>query len=248
MHLKRDTFGLTLLLAAMTTLASMSNDMYIPSLPEIAAKLSAPASQVQLTLSAFLVGFAIGQIFYGPISDKIGRKPTMIVGFALYVAATIACALSSSIGFLIAARLVQSLGAAGPIILARAIVRDLYEGPRATRELSVMASITGLGPVLAPIIGGVLQNNYGWRASFTATSLFGICVGTAAFFLLPETLKTPLPGSFSPRHLMASFAIVWRNHSFRAYSAILAAAYSGIFAFVSASSFVLQTVYGLHPL
>ena len=248
MHLRPGTVALTILLAAMTMLSSLANDMYIPSLPDIAARLVATPAQVQLTLSAYLLGFAFGQIFYGPISDKVGRKPVIFAGFVLFVGATLVCAAAPSIVVLVGARFLQAIGAAGPIILARAVVRDLYEGPRATRELSTMAAIMGVGPVLAPLIGSVLQVSFGWRSSFIGTGALGLVIGGAAIVLLPETLKKPLPGRLSFGGVFASFGIVWRNSAFRAYAGLLAAAYAGVFAFVSASSFVLQEVYGLSPL
>jgi hypothetical protein len=116
-------------------------------MPFIGAALNASASAVQLTMSAYVIGFAFGQIIYGPLSDKFGRRPVLLAGFALYLAATAACVFATSIDMLIAARITQSLGAAGPIILARAIVRDLYEGAQAGRQLALMSTIVGFTPI-----------------------------------------------------------------------------------------------------
>ena len=131
--------------------------MYLSSLPEIGRSLDASVPQVQLTLSAALVCFAIGQIVYGPISDQIGRKPVLVAALAVYAAASFGCAFSISIEMLIAFRSIQAIGLAGAPLLARAIVRDLYQGDRAGRELSLMGSILALAPVIAPAAGGLVQ-------------------------------------------------------------------------------------------
>ena len=136
--LRPGTFALTLLLSLLTALGPLTMDMYLPSLPAIGEALHAPPVQVQLTISSYLLGFAVGQIIYGPISDRVGRRPVILVALAVYSVATVVCALAQSIHILIAVRFVQALGGAGSIVLARAAVRDLYSGVRAGRELSLM--------------------------------------------------------------------------------------------------------------
>jgi DHA1 family bicyclomycin/chloramphenicol resistance-like MFS transporter len=148
---------MTILLAMMTGLGPLSTDIYLASMPFIGAALSASAGAVQLTMSAYVIGFAFGQIIYGPLSDKYGRRPVLLVGFGLYLLATLACVLATNIETLITARIIQSLGAAGPIILARAIVRDLYEGAQAGRQLAIMSAIVGFAPIGAPVLGGVFR-------------------------------------------------------------------------------------------
>src|ERR671928_16172 len=172
--LKPDTLALTAVLALLTALGPLSTDMYLPSLPAIASIFGATPAAVQLTLSAFLLGFAAGQILHGPVSDRYGRKPVLLATLTLFGLTSIACALSPSVPFLIAMRFVQALAASGPIVLARAIVRDLYEGPRAGRELARMGTIMGLVPAAAPVLGGVLDQVFGWRSVFAAMAGFGI--------------------------------------------------------------------------
>src|SRR5262249_36985887 len=162
--LRPGTFALTALLAALTAIGPLSTDMYLPSLPDIARRLDASTAQVQLTISTYLIGFAIGQILYGPVSDRYGRKAVLIAALALYCAASIACTLSTSIEMLYLGRAAQALGASGSLVVTRAIVRDLYSGARAGRELSLIGSVMALGPVLAPILGGALQMSFGWRS------------------------------------------------------------------------------------
>src|SRR5512139_324823 len=187
--LRPGTFALTALLAAMTAIGPLTTDMYLPSLPDIAQKLGASTAQVQLTISSYLIGFAVGQIVYGPVSDRHGRKPVLIAAVALYCVATLVCALSTSIEMLVAGRFAQALGGAGGIVLARAIVRDLYSGARAGRELSLMGAVMALAPVFAPLLGGVLQTGFGWRSVFFTLVGCGLCFAAIVRPLMPETLS-----------------------------------------------------------
>ncbi|MDB5509625.1 MAG: multidrug transporter [Hyphomicrobiales bacterium] len=245
MHIKPNTLAMTAMLAFMTALGPLATDLYLPSLPHIGAELGATPAAVQLTLSAYLIGFSAGQIFYGPISDAVGRKPVLLAAFGIFLVATVACALAGSIETLIGARVAQAFGGAGPIILARTVVRDLYEGPRAGRELSMMGSIMGVTPVIAPVFGGFLQVAFGWRASFIAMAAAALVLVLVAALLLPETIRVRQKGGLSPAAILRSYAIVLRNGTYRVYVGLLALSYAGLFAFISASSFVMQGVYGL---
>jgi DHA1 family bicyclomycin/chloramphenicol resistance-like MFS transporter len=247
MHLRPGTFGMTAMLAMLIALGPLSTDMYLPSLPSIASALGAETSRVQLTLSVYLVGFAAGQIFYGPVSDKIGRKPTVLFGLGLYCLASAACALAQSIEVLIAARFVQALGAAGPIVLGRAIVRDIYEGAAAGRELSRMGMVMGLVPALAPIIGGFLEPLFGWRSNFLAVLIAAAVLAASVVVLLPETLRQARPEPISLREILRGFGVLLAHAGYRRYVCLAGLTYAGLFSFISGSSFVLQKVYGLAP-
>ena len=243
------TFALTLLLSFLTALGPLSMDMYLPSLPDIARSLQAPVLNVQLTISSYLFGFAVGQIFYGPVSDRLGRKPVLLVALVLYAAATVACASAQSVHELIAARFIQALGGAGSIVLARAVVRDIYSGARAGRELSLMGSITAFAPIVAPMIGGVLQTVFGWRAIFVLLVLFAGVSGAAAALLLPETLKESPAGRFSFAGMGELYRSVLVHRGFLANLGILTTTFVGLFAWVSGAPIVMQgSVYGLSPL
>src|SRR5262249_48870288 len=158
--LRPGTFALTALLAALTAIGPLSTDMYLPSLPDIARQVHASTAQAQFTISSYLIGFAVAQIFYGPLSDRHGRKPVLLAAITLYCAASFVCMFSTSIEMLIIARVFQAIGGSGGIVLTRAIVRDIYSGARAGRELSVIGSVMALAPVLAPLAGGVLQTAF----------------------------------------------------------------------------------------
>jgi DHA1 family bicyclomycin/chloramphenicol resistance-like MFS transporter len=246
--LRPGTFALTALLAALTAVGPLTTDMYLPSLPDIARQLGASSAQVQLTISAYLIGFAGGQIIYGPVSDRHGRKPVLIAAIALYCVASLACAMSTSIEMLIVARAFQALGGSGGIVLTRAIVRDIYSGAHAGRELSVIGSVMALAPVLAPIVGGLIQTAFGWRVTFLALVGAG-CAGAAVVWaLLPETLNRRAAEPVSLLSMLRSYRIVGRNPAYLAYLAITSASYAGLFAWISGSAFVLQDLYGLAPL
>jgi len=245
--LRPGTFALTALLAGLSAVGPLTTDMYLPSLPDIARLLGASSAQVQLTISAYLVGFAAGQIIYGPVSDRHGRKPVLIGAIALYCAASLACALSTSIEMLIVARAFQALGGSGGIVLTRAIVRDIYSGAHAGRELSVIGSVMALAPVLAPVLGGLIQTAFGWRVTFLALVGAGFAGAAVVWVLLPETLNNRAAEPVSLPSMLRSYRIVGRNPAYLAYLSITSASYAGLFAWISGSEFVLQDLYGLAP-
>jgi DHA1 family bicyclomycin/chloramphenicol resistance-like MFS transporter len=246
--LKPETLALTVVLALLTALGPLSTDMYLPSLPAIAAGLGATTGQTQLTLSAFLLGFAAGQFFYGPISDRVGRKPVLLFGLGLFTLASLICAFAPNIETLIAARFLQALGASGPIVLGRAIVRDFYEGPRAGRELSRMGTIMGVVPAAAPILGGVIERFTGWRVTFGFMILFGVALAVTILLRMPESIrrKSDMPISFLS--IIRGFRSLLKHPGYRTYVGLSMLTYGGLFAFISGSSFVLQNIYGLDAL
>jgi len=245
--LRPGTFALTALLAALTAIGPLTTDMYLPSLPDIAHKLGASTAQVQLTISSYLIGFALGQIVYGPVSDRHGRKPVLIAAVALYSVATLVCALSTSIEMLIVARFVQALGGSGGIVLVRAIVRDLYSGARAGRELSLIGAVMALAPVFAPLAGGVLQTASGWRSVFVVLFCAGLAGAVIVWPLMPETLKQRAAEPLSLRSMLDTYRAVARNPAYLAYLGLASTSFAGLFSWISGSSFVLQYLYGLTP-
>jgi DHA1 family bicyclomycin/chloramphenicol resistance-like MFS transporter len=243
--LQPGTFALTLLLAALTALGPISIDMYLPSLPDIGRALAAPTARAQLTISSYLIGFAVGQIIYGPVSDRYGRRPVLFGALVVYLAGVVICAATPSIDPLIVARLLQGIGGSGAIVLARAIVRDLYSGVRAARELSLMGSISAFAPIVAPMIGGVLQTQFGWRANFVLMAAAAVIAFAMASRLLPETLRQRSAEPLSLAWLGKGYMSLLRHRSFVAYLAILTISYAGLFAWISGAAVVLEGIYGM---
>lgn len=245
--LRPDTLALTALLAALTALGPLSTDLYLPSLPDIGRAFGVSAPRVQLTLSAYLMGFAVGQIVYGPFSDRYGRRPVLLVSVAIYCLASLVCTLAPSIDILIAARFVQAFGASGAIVLARAVVRDLYSGTRAGRELSVMGAIMAVAPIAGPLVGGVLHTAFGWRSAFAALLAAGLAIGMTAWLKLPETLKIRATEPLSLSAMLSTYRTLLAHRGFLLYIGIVTACYAGLFAWLSSASFILQDIYGLTP-
>ena len=245
--LRPGTFALTALLAGLSAIGPLTTDMYLPSLPDIAHQLHASTTQAQFTISSYLIGFAVGQIFYGPVSDRHGRKPVLLAAIALYCLASLVCMLSSSIEMLITARAIQAVGGSGGIVLARAIVRDIYSGARAGRELSVIASVMALAPVLAPIVGGVLQTAFGWQAVFLTLVAAGLIGLVVVWLVLPETLTRRATEPVSVASMARSYRVVAREPAYIAYLAIASASFAGLFSWISGAAFVLQGLYHLTP-
>ena len=237
MMLRPDTFALTAVLALLTAVGPLSVDMYLPSLPDIGRELVAPPAQVQLTISFYLVGFALGQIVYGPISDRHGRKPILLAALALFSTAGLAV--------LIIARFFQAFGGSGAVVLARAIVRDLYSEARAGREFSLMGAIMAVAPTIAPLIGSALQAAFGWRAIFVALFALGSVAAGVVGCLLPETLKSRAPAPLLLLSTMRVYRTFMKNSVFLAHLGIVTCSFMGLFAWISGASFVLQDLYGL---
>ena len=243
--LRPGTFALTILLAMLSAIGPLSIDMYLPSLPDIARVLDAPTARVQLTVSSYLIGFAVGQVIYGPLSDRQGRRPVLLAALAFYTAGALVCAATQSIDTLIAARFLQALGGSGAIVISRAMVRDIHSGVHAGRELSLMGSISGFSPIVAPMFGGILQTAFGWRANFIAMSAAAVMALLAVGQLLPETLRKRVSEPISPGSMIRSYGFVLGHPPFLAYLAMLTLSYAGLFAWIAGGSFVLQGIYGL---
>ncbi len=237
--------GFIALLGALTAFGPLSIDMYLPAMPSLAESFGTSPSRVQLTLSAFFLGFGAGQLVYGPLSDRWGRKPPLLAGIGLYVGASVLCALSTRVGPLIALRLLQGLGAcAGPLI-ARAVVRDVYERDRAARMLSLMMLVMGAAPLLAPLLGGQLLLAFGWRSIFAVLAGFGVLCFLGAWLGLRETLDDARRSGAGVGPMFARYGQLLRHRAYVGYTLSSGAAYAGMFAYFAGSPFVFITLYGV---
>lgn len=243
----RTPWGLVLLLGALTAFAPMSIDMYLPSLPSIAENLRASAAQAQGTVAAFLAGMAVGQFFYGPASDRLGRRGPILFGIVVYIAASAACALSTSIEMLTISRFVQALGGCAGGVVVRAVVRDRFDHTETARMLSLLTLVMGLAPVLAPMLGGLLLAIGGWRLNFWLLAGFGLSCGLATLIWLKESRSEETAAqAASESPLRAYFALLSQP---RLVGYALAGALNGatLFTYISASPDLLIGTYGIAP-
>ena len=235
------------LLVALVACGPISTDLYLPSLPSLTQVFATDVSRVQLTLSVFIAGFALAQLVLGPLSDRYGRRPVLLGGFAVFLAASVFCLLAPSIEALILGRFLQALGGcAGPVI-GRAIVRDAYPRDEAARVLSTMASTMALAPALAPFLGGALQAAFGWRANFAVLVVFALLLLALAWRQLKETNRHPDPNAMSPAAMLETYAALLTDRRFLVSTLTLSFTFGGMFSFISGSSFVIIDVLGLAP-
>jgi DHA1 family bicyclomycin/chloramphenicol resistance-like MFS transporter len=243
--LRTESLGFLLLLAALTSLGPLSTDMYLPTLPALKLEFAADVGRVQLTLSLFLVGFAVTQLIYGPVSDRLGRKKPILFGLALFVVGTLSCTFAWSIEALIAGRFLQALGACAGVVLGRAVVRDLFTRERAARMLAYLGMAMSFAPMIAPTVGGYLQLALGWKSVFVAQAVFGLILFVLAWRKLPESNQSPDPHALSPRRMLRNYATLLTSRRYVGFALAVAAGYAGLFSWISGSSFVLIDVYGV---
>lgn len=235
------------LLAALVSLGPLSTDLYLPALPAIATAFATDTAGVQWTLSGYLLSFAPAQLLYGPFSDRYGRRPAVAIGLAIFLAATVACAAAPTLGALIAARVVQAIGSCGGPVVARAVVRDTTDPPRAAAVYATIAGLMAFAPAIGPVLGGVVVDLGGWRAAFWLLAVAALGIGLAAAFLLPETIPMRDRTALDPARLLSAYAHLLRHRRFLGYALVSAFTYTGLFCFISGSSHVAQMGLGLGP-
>jgi DHA1 family bicyclomycin/chloramphenicol resistance-like MFS transporter len=247
MNVPRPSVGLAVLLTTLVALGPLSTDLYLPSLPTLARVFASDVASVQLTLSVFLAGFACGQIVYGPLSDRYGRRPVLLGGLLMFCVGTLGCVFAHSIDRLILARFVQALGAcAGPVI-GRAVVRDLWGASESARVIAYMGGAMAIGPLLGPTLGGFLTVLFGWQSNFVLLLLVAVVQLAVVARVLGESNVHRDPEATTPARMLANFRRLLADRSYLGYLLTFSFSYSALFAFISASSFVLADRHGLTP-
>ncbi|MFZ2947849.1 MAG: multidrug effflux MFS transporter [Desulfuromonadaceae bacterium] len=238
---------MVLILGALTAFSAMSIDMYLPAFPQIARDLGVPLGTVQLSISAFLFGSAAGQLFYGPLADRWGRRKPLICGLALYVASAVGCACVSTGEGLLFWRVVMAVGGGAGMVISRAVVRDLYDTAEAARMFSLLMLVMGAAPILAPIAGGQLLLITGWRGIFGFLAAFGLLSLCAAAAGLPESL----PAERRIRHNVAQMASIYgrllRNRRYVRYAIALGCVAGVNFAYITGAPFLFIESHGVSP-
>lgn len=237
----------TLILGGLTATPPLAMDMYLPSLPEVTRSLHAPAATVQLTLTACLAGMALGQIVVGPMSDRWGRRRPLLAGLAVYVLATALCALAPNVETLVAFRLAQGLSGAAGIVIARAVVRDLYDGVAMARFFSTLMLISGVAPIVAPLIGGQILRVTDWRGVFVVLTVVGALLAVVVWTRLPETLPPARRHGGGVGETLGSMRRLLADRAFTGYLLAGGFAFAALFAYIAASPFVIQEIYGASP-
>ncbi|NUK06075.1 Bcr/CflA family multidrug efflux MFS transporter [Streptomyces lunaelactis] len=244
---RRAGFLVTLVLGGLTALPPLSMDMYLPALPAVTSSLGSPAATVQLTLTACLLGMALGQLVVGPMSDKWGRRRPLLIGMIVYVAATAICAFAPTIELLIGFRLLQGLAGAAGIVIARAVVRDLYDGVEMARFFSTLMLISGVAPIIAPLIGGQVLRITDWRGIFVVLTAIGILLTLVVVKWLHETLPEEKRHSGGVVQALRTMRGLLADRAFTGYMLTGGLAFAALFAYISASPFVVQEIYGASP-
>jgi DHA1 family bicyclomycin/chloramphenicol resistance-like MFS transporter len=233
------------LLGGLTAIGPLATDMYLPAFPDLARALAAPPGAVQYSLASYFIGMAIGQLFYGPVSDRFGRRPPLLAGLAIFSAASLACALTDDVAVLVAWRFLQAIGGCASVVIARAVVRDRCAARESARAFSLLILVFGLAPILAPLLGGWLATALGWRAIFVLLGLYGLACLLAVYRLLPETHATHHEPPLQLGRVLGDYARLLASRSLLGYSLVSGLAFAGMFAYIAGSPFVLIELHAI---
>ena len=239
----RTYFFLILILGSLTALGPFSIDMYLPGFPAIAKDLHTTASKVSLSLSGFFIGISAGQLLYGPLLDRFGRKKPLFIGLTVYILASLGCAVSTSIDMLIVMRFVQAIGSCAAAVASVAMVRDLFPVKDSAKVFSLLMLVVGASPMIAPTVGGYVTAAFGWQTVFLILTGMGVAILTATVLWLPDSFKPDTSLSLKPKPILLNFLSVIREPQFYTYSLTGAIAFSGLFAYVSGSPLVFMEVF-----
>ncbi|HET9598075.1 MAG TPA: multidrug effflux MFS transporter [Anaeromyxobacteraceae bacterium] len=238
---------LTLVLGALTSLGPLSIDMYLPSFPSVARSLGTSVAAVQLTLATYLAGLAAGQLAYGPLSDRFGRRPPLLAGLALYLAGALACAAAPSLAVLASARFVQALGGCAGIVVSRAVVRDRFDVAESSQVYSSLMLVMGAAPILAPLIGGQVLAHAGWRGIFLVLAAAAAALAAAVLLLLPESLPASARRRSGLGGTLRALGAAVSHGRFLRLSLAGGAVQAAMFAYIAGAPFVFIELFGIRP-
>jgi MFS transporter, DHA1 family, multidrug resistance protein len=236
---------LIVLLGSLTAIGPFSIDMYLPGFPAIARDLGTDISHVTLTLTSYFVGISLGQLVYGPLLDRFGRRRPLLAGLVIYVVASAGCGLSPTLPWLVAMRFLMAAGACVGIVAARAVVRDLFPASEVAKVFSTLMLILGISPIIAPSVGATVTDTIGWRYIFAILGLIGSLIAFSVFRFLPESRGSDRSVSLHPFDTAATYVRIFRHPVFFAYACASAATSAGLFAYISDSPFVMMNLFAL---
>lgn len=242
---KRSNFFIILILGALSTVTPFAIDMYLPAFPQIAADLETSASKIAFSLSSYLVGMAIGQIFYGPLLDRFGRKPPLYFGLLLFIAASIGCIASGTIESLIIFRFLQALGGCAAQVAAVTMVRDFFPAEERTKVFSLLVLILGAAPLLAPTVGSFVAANLGWQAVFIVLAVMIALLLAVVLLFLPEGHEPDKSVSLKLKPILVNFAAILKEPQFYTYALSGAFAFAGLLVYVAAAPIIFMDVFGV---
>jgi MFS transporter, DHA1 family, multidrug resistance protein len=244
----RLTSGLVATVVFLTAIAPLATDMYVPAFPQVADDLATGATQVQLTLTTFFVGMALGQLIGGPVSDQRGRRRLLIASILVMAAASVGCALTANIGIMAGARFVQGFSGGWAMVIGRAVIVDLATGAQLVRVLNVIAAVGGIAPVVGPLLGGVILQLSHWRVSFWVVAALGLAMALCVLLAVPETLPVRRRRGGGLNAFATAGRQVLRQRRYVGYLVVSGSAMAALFAYVATSAFVLQSMNGMSPL
>lgn len=242
---KENRFLLILILGALTTVGPLSIDMYLPSFAGIARDMDTEISRVSLSLSSFFVGLAVGQLIYGPLLERFGRKRPMYVGLAIYALSSVACGLTTSVEALIAFRFFQALGSCGGLVASRAIVRDLFETREMAKVFSLLMMVIAISPIIAPTVGGFIAATLSWRYVFGILTVLSLSILTGAYFLLAGYDRVNSSYSLRPRAILRNYWSILTDGHFILYAMTGAFSSAGLYAYISGSPHLYLELFGI---
>jgi drug resistance transporter, Bcr/CflA subfamily len=234
-----------ILLGALTAIGPLSIDMYLPAFPAMERDLQAVPGSMEFTLSSFFIGMALGQLFYGPLSDKFGRRRPLMAGLALYTLASLGCAYAGNVQLLVGLRFLEALGGCAGLVITRAVVRDRCGARDSARAFSLLILVMGLAPILAPLIGAAVAAWLGWREIFLLLALYGAIALLAVYRGLPETHDTRHEPPLDIGSVLGNYGRLLVSRSFIGYTLAGGLAFAGMFAYIAGSPFVLIQLHGI---